>query len=148
MLLKVFWLRIQGWLTVLAIAALVAYCVRQQKRAEEEAKIASEKVCAVSVECQDERASFRSEFLQTDAPVQSTTGALFYKGQRCTSDCSGHVAGYRWAEIRGISKSAGCANRSQSFFEGCMIYAKERAGELETTTLEDDRPVECSYRGC
>lgn len=42
----------------------------------------------------------------------------------CTQDCSGHEAGYRWAERRSITDPRQCGGRSQSFIEGCMAYAE------------------------
>jgi len=48
-----------------------------------------------------------------------------YKGSyRCTVDCSGHDAGYRWAEDNDIDDPDDCYGNSQSFIEGCMEYAE------------------------
>lgn len=43
----------------------------------------------------------------------------------CTSDCSGHDAGYEWAEENGISDPSDCGGKSESFIEGCEAYANE-----------------------
>jgi len=43
----------------------------------------------------------------------------------CTEDCSGHEAGYDWAEEKGISDPDDCGGNSQSFIEGCEAYANE-----------------------
>jgi hypothetical protein len=43
----------------------------------------------------------------------------------CTSDCSGHEAGYEWAEVNGIDDPDDCSGNSQSFIEGCREYAEE-----------------------
>lgn len=43
----------------------------------------------------------------------------------CTSDCSGHEAGYEWAEEKGITDPDDCGGNSNSFIEGCEAYANE-----------------------
>lgn len=52
--------------------------------------------------------------------------ALQFKGYRCTQDCSGHIAGYSWAERKGITNPDKCAGNSESFIEGCRAYAEGR----------------------
>jgi hypothetical protein len=49
----------------------------------------------------------------------------------CTDDCSGHKAGYEWAERRHVTDSETCdeivvpyPNRT-SFAEGCMVYVDD-----------------------
>lgn len=44
----------------------------------------------------------------------------------CTDDCSGHAAGYRWAERRGVQDASECPyGNSNSFYEGCLAYAED-----------------------
>lgn len=43
----------------------------------------------------------------------------------CTNDCSGHEAGYEWAEENDIDDPDDCGGNSQSFIEGCREYAEE-----------------------
>ena len=43
----------------------------------------------------------------------------------CTSDCSGHEAGYDWAAENGITDPSDCGGKSESFIEGCEAYANE-----------------------
>ena len=47
--------------------------------------------------------------------------AGYYKGYPCTKDCSGHIAGYRWAQRKGIMFPQDCPYRTShnSFWEGC-----------------------------
>jgi hypothetical protein len=50
-----------------------------------------------------------------------------FDGYDCTVDCSGHEAGYRWAEEHSISDgddcdTAGEHSNSPSFAEGCHAY--------------------------
>lgn len=51
--------------------------------------------------------------------------AQTFHGYTCTEDCSGHEAGYEWAERRGITDPDDCGGRSESFIEGCKAYAEE-----------------------
>ena len=51
----------------------------------------------------------------------------------CTEDCSGHAAGYRWAERHDIVDEADCPlGNSRSFHEGCLAFVRDPArGEEE-----------------
>lgn len=49
----------------------------------------------------------------------------YFKGYECTEDCSGHEAGYSWAEESGIGSEEECTGNSQSFIEGCYAYVEE-----------------------
>jgi hypothetical protein len=49
-----------------------------------------------------------------------------FKGEICTGDCSGHKAGYNWAEKKGITNPSDCGGNSNSFIEGCRSYAREQ----------------------
>jgi len=51
--------------------------------------------------------------------------AATFKGYQCTDDCSGHKAGYEWAEDNQITDPDDCGGNSNSFIEGCMAYAEE-----------------------
>lgn len=48
-----------------------------------------------------------------------------FKGYECEGDCSGHEAGYEWAEDKGITNPDDCGGNSYSFIEGCRAYAEE-----------------------
>lgn len=50
--------------------------------------------------------------------------AKFFRGSRCTADCSGHRAGYEWAKSSNIYREKECANQSKSFTNGCKIYLR------------------------
>lgn len=47
----------------------------------------------------------------------------------CTQDCSGHEAGWSWAEENGVTDPYDCGGNSMSFQEGCMAYAEEQQAE-------------------
>ena len=65
---------------------------------------------------------------QTALPKPKLTeNSLYYKGYPCTIDCSGHMAGYIWAKIKGIRTPEECPiGNSNSFYEGCRSYAEGR----------------------
>jgi hypothetical protein len=57
--------------------------------------------------------------------------ARTFSGYECTVDCSGHKAGYEWAEARAIVNESECERilrRSPnriSFYEGCLAYVED-----------------------
>lgn len=53
-----------------------------------------------------------------------------FGGYACKSDCSGHRAGYAWAEDNEIEDDRDCEGNSRSFIQGCFVWVEE---------LEDDR---------
>ena len=57
--------------------------------------------------------------------VCASATAQTFDGYICTVDCSGHEAGYDWAERNGITDPSECSGNSQSFIEGCQSYAGE-----------------------
>ena len=60
--------------------------------------------------------------------LDEAPAGLYFKGSRCTKDCSGHLAGYRWADARGINNDNECGNgiTHPSFWMGCSIRANEK----------------------
>lgn len=46
----------------------------------------------------------------------------------CIGDCSGHQAGYEWAEENSISSESDCDGNSDSFNEGCVNYVEGGSG--------------------
>lgn len=53
----------------------------------------------------------------------------------CTDDCSGHDAGYQWAEDNDVSDESECDGDSESFNEGCRAYADDNSDDAD-----DDEP--------
>jgi len=49
-----------------------------------------------------------------------------FQGDPCTTDCSGHNAGYQWA-MKNANKN--CASRSPSFSSGCNVAKKQIANK-------------------
>jgi hypothetical protein len=50
-----------------------------------------------------------------------------FHGYTCTVDCSGHEAGYQWAADHDIDDPDNCGGNSNSFIEGCRVYAEEQS---------------------
>lgn len=75
--------------------------------------------------------TYVSSYFETGQPqptrrfAQPRPGAGSYS---CSSDCSGHRAGYEWARNRGISSSSQCTGNSQSFIEGCRAFTEGHPG--------------------
>ena len=67
------------------------------------------------------------------APTQQynrkPTPSPTFNGYDCTEDCSGHEAGYEWAEENGIIDADDCRGNSNSFIEGCESYTEEQESE-------------------
>lgn len=62
-----------------------------------------------------------SLFLTSSLPAAAQT----FGGYECTEDCSGHRAGYEWAEENDISDESDCSGNSTSFNEGCQAYVED-----------------------
>jgi hypothetical protein len=70
------------------------------------------------------------------SPPNIYTPAIDYSSKKsgiygCTDDCSGHEAGYTWAEDHQITDPDDCSGNSQSFIEGCQEYAEDNREEQE-----------------
>jgi len=81
-----------------------------------------------SVAMNNENKEMAEELQRDNALSYSLTQrpVLRFKGAICTVDCSGHEAGYYWAEENYIDDLSDCYNESHSFQEGCEIYVDEQ----------------------
>lgn len=70
----------------------------------------------------------------SDDKIREALDSLF--DQQCTIDCSGHVAGYIWAEKNSIDDEDDCGGRSLSFVEGCKKYAEKQVPLAEAVQDE------------
>jgi hypothetical protein len=68
-----------------------------------------------------------------------STDTATFGGFECNVDCSGHKAGYEWAETKGITDKAQCdeilissPNRT-SFYEGCLVARSGRRSPAPLT---------------
>lgn len=66
----------------------------------------------------------------------NTAFAGTYEGYECTEDCSGHRAGYEWAQENDINEEADCVGKSYSFEEGCRAFTENP--DRNRTDLDDD----------
>jgi hypothetical protein len=57
----------------------------------------------------------------------------------CTTDCSGHQAGYDWAEENDLDDPDDCGGNSQSFIEGCEEYAEENSDDDDDDDDDDEQ---------
>lgn len=78
-----------------------------------------------------------------DPDVRETAPTTF-AGSDCTADCSGHQAGYDWAEEKGISDeddcdTAGDSSNSPSFAEGCKAFVNGDDLSNKDEKDEDDK---------
>lgn len=78
----------------------------------------------------------------SDAPKKNKAQRTVYSsptfmGYPCTVDCSGHEAGYEWAEENGIVDPDDCGGNSDSFIEGCQAYAEEQQALLGEGTGDE-----------
>lgn len=66
-----------------------------------------------------------SEEIAEQETTSQRTEPLEFHGYTCTDDCSGHQAGYDWAEENNITDVSKCNGNSRSFDEGCQAYLEE-----------------------
>ena len=67
--------------------------------------------------------------LATLAFPSAALAEQYFRDHPCTEDCSGHEAGYDWADRKGIEDPDDCGGNSNSFVEGCRAWAEEQAEE-------------------
>ncbi len=101
------WLQLWFWCAVVVCIGLaIAFMLAKNNQIEREAKEAAQAT-------RDQR------IVQVSAPRYR------FMGYSCLDDCSGHLAGYRWAQRNGIDDEDDCTGNSDSFIEGCLAYVEE-----------------------
>lgn len=73
--------------------------------------------------------------VEAPQPFYSASSSPSYP---CTVDCSGHEAGYQWAEENSIDDPSDCGGNSNSFIEGCEAYAEEQSEEPAEGQSEEE----------
>ncbi|MBP6924258.1 MAG: hypothetical protein KBC62_03170 [Candidatus Pacebacteria bacterium] len=63
----------------------------------------------------------------------------YFNGDPCTGDCSGHEAGYEWAEEENIRDIDDCSGNSTSFNEGCESWVEEHTPDVQEFDDTGDR---------
>lgn len=54
----------------------------------------------------------------------------------CTDDCSGHEAGFNWAQTNDVTDVSECTGNSDSFDEGCETFAQARAEQAQEEAVD------------
>lgn len=68
----------------------------------------------------------------------ATALADTFDSYECTDDCSGHQAGYDWAEENDIDDESSCDTPSQSFNEGCQSFVEGGGASISSDDDDDD----------
>ena len=76
-------------------------------------------------ECQDQFGTSYEEDECNEYVKDNYSGYNTFNGYDCSEDCSGHEAGYNWAEENDIYDEYDCDGYSDSFIEGCISYVEE-----------------------
>lgn len=66
----------------------------------------------------------------------------------CTEDCSGHDAGFEWAQDNDVTDPSECGGDSHSFVAGCEAFAEQRAELAEEAAMEQaqlDEDAQAEY---
>ena len=120
------------WGTYVFIGLLifgVYKCSQSDEKAEE--SVAERSYVQDEAEAED-----RAEDSARDA-VAGTTYEDQGRPYGCTEDCSGHDAGYEWAEENDVTDPSDCGGKSQSFVEGCEAYG-EAYQDAKQEALDED----------
>lgn len=109
-------------IVIIIIIGVILYFGSQQTETKEREKSATESI--------------------TD-PGSSHDNPRQFAGYNCIGDCSGHKAGYRWAEERNITDgddcdAAGEHSNSPSFAEGCHAYVDGESHPEEPRDPDDE----------
>lgn len=69
-------------------------------------------------------------------PVAARGEVASFHGVPCTKDCSGHKAGYAWAQKKGITSPQQCGGSSRSFIAGCRIWVAEHHAPSDAHSVD------------
>jgi hypothetical protein len=105
----------------LALAAALAACQKQAPQAQYDPPAAPLAAPAAPAAPPAPVAYYAPPPSYSSTPYQDAHG-----DEDCTQDCSGHDAGYQWAEDRGIADEDDCTGNSESFIEGCRAYVRDQ----------------------
>jgi hypothetical protein len=61
-----------------------------------------------------------------------------FGGDACLNDCSGHQAGYQWAQQHDIGDESSCSGNSSSFNEGCRTFIGENSNSSGAADQAND----------
>lgn len=98
---------------------------------------------SASYEEQDFASDERAEFDEDSARDEAVSGLSDQTFQdvgdtsRCTKDCSGHDAGWQWAQDNDVTDSSECSG-SGSFEDGCQAYVEELESQVELAREDEE----------
>jgi len=75
-----------------------------------------------------------------ESPEPPSMNGLEFHGYECTVDCSGHQAGYDWADQHAIDDENSCGGNSESFIEGCKAFVQENANTVDEPDEDGGTP--------
>ena len=120
----------RAWSLVAAAAICCSACNRAQ--ADPDRSSSDDRASASSAGDTSAEVKGGETYPEYDARRDALGGSAgSYAGYGCTEDCSGHEAGYQWAEDHEISDPDDCGGTSWSFEEGCRAFAEGQAGESD-----------------
>ena len=126
------------WIAIAFVGAVVWQCTRDKAPAEVETDYSSYSSAEApdadySTYAPTPPSTYAADDSVTPEPYVSSGYQDAGAPYGCTDDCSGHDAGWAWAEENGVTDPGECGGNSISFEEGCIAYAEEQ---------EADRPDE------
>lgn len=89
-------------------------------------------------EASEDRAEFDEDAARDDAVSELSSQTFQEVGDtsRCTEDCSGHDAGWQWAQDQNVTDVSECSG-SGSFEDGCQAYVEELDSRIEEARDND-----------
>ncbi|MBI4232581.1 hypothetical protein HY605_05085, partial [Candidatus Peregrinibacteria bacterium] len=85
-------------------------------------------------ECQSQFSTSTAEDGCNEYVKENYSGYQTFYDSDCTEDCSGHEAGYEWAEENDIEDEHDCDGNSESFNEGCRAFIEENTEYLNNNS--------------
>ncbi len=94
---------------------------------------------------EDDGYSYEEDEIESDPADVDAADVAEIEFDNCTSDCSGHEAGFQWAQDNDVTDTSECSGDSNSFIEGCESFAQERIEQAEEEAIESAQYDEESY---
>lgn len=96
------------------------------------------------------RTDNRPTYQQASEAAHESAGMVSYKDvagtSDCSSDCSGHEAGFEWARENGVNMAWDCpSSGNPSFIEGCGAYAGYVESEMDRLNWDGGSSASLDY---
>lgn len=133
------------------LCALLASCGRSGGRYNEydydtDADTAAEEAAYAERHAVNEELGASSDGTGADASIIDAYDVEDHGNYVCTEDCSGHEAGFAWAQQNDIADASDCGGNSQSFIEGCEAFAEERQEQADSEAQESAEQAAANER--